>query len=149
MRSLRRKKCLRHVYGSRDSNSPEDWNDYILVQEMERVTNVHFEWELIEGSTYQERKNVMINSGTLPDIIKDGMSVLELARYGQEGLFIEIGELQEKYCPQLMHFYEINPVFKAAWNTDHPRHILWRYCSDSRRHMPYAAARSHENDEPF
>ena len=30
-----------------------------------------------------------------------------------------------------------------------PRHILWRYCSDSRRHMPYAAARSHENDEPF
>ena len=46
----------------------------------------------------------MINSGSLPDIIKDGMSVLEVARYGQEGLLIETGELQEKYCPQLMHF---------------------------------------------
>ena len=102
------------VYGSRDSNSPEDWNDYILFQDMEEVTNVHFEWELIEGSTYQERKNVMINSGTLPDIIKDGLSVLELARYGQDGLFIDVGDMQQQYCPQLVHFYEINPVLKAA-----------------------------------
>lgn len=102
------------VYGSRDSNGFEDYNDYILVQDMEKTTNVHFEWELIENSTYQERKNVMINSGSLPDIIKDGMSVLEVARYGQEGLLIETGELQEKYCPQLMHFYDINPVMKAA-----------------------------------
>mgnify|MGYP005807466645 CR=1 FL=1 len=102
------------VYGSRDSNSPEDWNDYILFQDMEEVTNVHFEWELIEGSTYQERKNVMINSGTLPDIIKDGLPVLELARYGQAGLFIDVGDMQQQYCPQLVHFYEINPVLKAA-----------------------------------
>ena len=30
------------VYGSRDSNGFEDYNDYILVQDMEKTTNVHF-----------------------------------------------------------------------------------------------------------
>lgn len=40
-------------------------------------------------------------------------------------------------------------TINRQWSTYRPRHILWRYCSDSCRHMPYAAARSHENDEPF
>ena len=47
----------------------------MCIRDREKTTNVHFEWELIEGSTYQERKSVMINSGNLPDIIKDGMSL--------------------------------------------------------------------------
>ena len=39
------------VYGSRSSDSFENWNDYILIQEMEETTNVHFEFELVESST--------------------------------------------------------------------------------------------------
>ena len=37
------------VYGSRNSDSLEDWNDYILLQEMEEKTNVHFEMLRFEG----------------------------------------------------------------------------------------------------
>ena len=51
------------VYGSRNSDSPEDWNDYILIQEMEDTTNVHFEFELVESSTYAEKKSVKMTSG--------------------------------------------------------------------------------------
>ena len=35
------------VYGSRNSESPEDWNDLILIQQMEETTNVHLEFELV------------------------------------------------------------------------------------------------------
>lgn len=63
------------VYGSRNSESLEDWNDYILLQEMEEVTNVHFEFELVESSTYSEKRAVKLNSGDYPDVIKDGLSV--------------------------------------------------------------------------
>ena len=94
------------VYGSRNSESLEDWNDYILLQEMEEVTNVHFDFELVESSTYGEKRAVKLNSGDYPDVIKDGLSVTEIVRYGSDGVIIPLEEMQEKYCPQLMAAYE-------------------------------------------
>lgn len=94
------------VYGSRSTNSPEDWNEFTIFKKMEETTNVHIEWELVESSTYTERRNVMINSGVYPDVIKNGLTVTELMRYGSEGVFIPQEDLQEKYCPQLMALYE-------------------------------------------
>ena len=90
------------VYGSRNSDSPEDWNDYILIQEMEDTTNVHFEFELVESSTYAEKKSVKMTSGDYPDIIKDGLSVTEIVRYAKDGVLIPLEEMQEKYCPNLL-----------------------------------------------
>ncbi len=94
------------VYGSRNSESLEDWNDYILLQEMEEVTNVHFDFELVESSTYGEKRAVKLNSGDYPDVIKDGLSVTEIVRYGSDGVIIPLEEMQEKYCPQLMAAYD-------------------------------------------
>ena len=94
------------VYGSRNSDSLEDWNDYILLQEMEEKTNVHFEFELVESSSYAERRAVKLNSGEYPDVIKDGLTVTEIVRYGKDGLIIPLEDMQEKYCPQLMAAYD-------------------------------------------
>ena len=94
------------VYGSRNSESLEDWDDYILLQEMEEVTNVHFDFELVESSTYSEKRAVKLNSGDYPDVIKDGLSVTEIVRYGSDGVIIPLEDMQEKYCPQLMAAYE-------------------------------------------
>ena len=94
------------VYGSRNSDSLEDWNDYILLQEMEEKTNVHFEFELVESSSYTERRAVKLNSGDYPDVIKDGLTVTEIIRYGSDGLIIPLEDMQKKYCPQLMAAYD-------------------------------------------
>lgn len=94
------------VYGSRNAESPADWNDYILIQEMEEVTNVHFEFELVEGSIYGEQKSIRLTSNDLPDIIKDGLSATELVRYSTDGILIPLEEMQEKYCPNLMEKME-------------------------------------------
>ena len=85
------------VYGSRNSDSLEDWNDYILLQEMEEKTNVHFEFELVESSSYTERRAVKLNSGDYPDVIKDGLTVTEIIRYGSDGLIIPLEDMQKKY----------------------------------------------------
>ncbi len=95
------------VYGSRNSDSLEDWNDYILLQEMEEKTNVHFEFELVESSSYTERRAVKLSSNSdMPDVIKDGLTVTEIIRYGSDGLIIPLEDMQEKYCPQLMAAYD-------------------------------------------
>ena len=110
------------VYGSRSTNSPEDWNEFTIFKKMEETTNVHIEWELVESSTYTERRNVMINSGVYPDVIKNGLTVTELMRYGSEGVFIPQEDLQEKYCPQLMALYEEQEGLQAI-NTMPDGHI--------------------------
>ncbi len=102
------------VYGPRNSNSYEDWNEYKLIQQMEAETNVHLEWELVEDSTYNDRKTLVLGSGTYPDIISSGITVQELVRYSSDGVFIPVDEMQEKYCPQLMKAYELVPELKAT-----------------------------------
>ncbi len=103
-----------HVYGSRNSNAYEDYNEYKLLQDMEATTNVHIEWELVEDSTYNDRKTLILTSGSYPDVIMNGVTVEELIRYGDEGVFIPLEDLQEKYCPQLMTAYEQVPALKAT-----------------------------------
>ena len=107
------------VYGSRNSDSFENWNDYILIQEMEETTNVHFEFELVESSTYGERRSVKLASGDLPDIIKDGLSVTEVVRYANDGLIIRLDEMQDKYCPALIE----------AMNSEYGKSVAMKACS--------------------
>ena len=103
-----------HVYGSRDPNALEDYNDYILIQEMEKTTNVHIEWELIEDTAYAERRNIRLGSGDLPDVVMNGLTVAEIIRYGTDGAFQQLEDLQKEYCPQLMAAYEKVPSMKAV-----------------------------------
>lgn len=108
-----KEKVTLKVYGSRSTNSPEDWNEFTIFKKMEETTNVHIEWELIESSTYSERRNVMMNSGNYPDVIKNGLTVTELMRYGSEGILIDQKQLQEDYCPLLMALYDEQKGLRA------------------------------------
>ena len=102
------------VYGSRDPNALMDYNEYILIQEMEETTNVHIEWELVEDTTYSERRSVRLTSNDLPEVVMNGLSVSEIIRYGTGGTFRPLEELQEQYCPQLMAAYQQVPTMEAV-----------------------------------
>ena len=107
------------VYGSRNSNTFEDWNDFIMLQEMEETTNVHIEWELVEDSTYNDTRSIKLTSGDLPDVVKNGLTATEIIRYGNDGLFIPLDELQEKYAPNYM----------AAMDSDYGKQVAMKACS--------------------
>ncbi len=107
-------KVTLNVYGSRDPNALMDYNEYILIQEMEETTNVHIEWELVEDTTYSERRSVRLTSDDLPEVVMNGLSVSEIIRYGTGGTFRPLEELQEQYCPQLMAAYQQVPTMKAV-----------------------------------
>ena len=116
------------VFGSRNSDSPEDWNEMILIKEMEEKTNVHLEFELVESSTYADRRPIRLSSGDdLPDIIKDGLTVTEIIRYANDGLIIPLDELQEQYAPNFMN----------AMNSEYGKEVAMEACStmpDGRRY---------------
>lgn len=116
------------VYGSRNSESPEDWNDLILIQQMEETTNVHLEFELVESSTYTDRRAIKLSStDDLPDVIKDGLTVTEIIRYANDGLIVPLDELQEQYAPNFMN----------AMNSEYGKEVAMEACStmlDGRRY---------------
>lgn len=107
------------VYGSRNSDSLEDWNQYIMLKEMQETTNVNIEWELVESSTYAEKRAIKLGSGDLPDVVKDGLTVTEIVRYGGEGTFLQLDEMQAKYCPNLM----------AAFDSEYGKSVALKACS--------------------
>ena len=109
------------VYGSRGSDTLENWDDYIMLQEMEETTNVDIEWELIESSTYADRRSVRIQSGDLPDVIKDGLSATEIIRYANDGTIIALDELQDKYAENYI----------AAMDSEYGKQVAMRACSTS------------------
>jgi putative aldouronate transport system substrate-binding protein len=100
-----------HIFGSRSVNSPEDRNSMQLVQDWSNAVNVSFEWELV-ATGYEETKSLKLASGDWPDVF---MSVTdaEIIRYGSEGVFIPLQDLQAQYAPQLSGYYESNPAMKA------------------------------------
>ena len=51
-----------------------DYNDNEFYQEMERRTGVHLNFEMVSSADYQTNFNLMIASGTLPDLICYGAS---------------------------------------------------------------------------
>lgn len=78
------------------------WEDMTLIKEMERLTNVSFEFNTYDGSIYQEKKNLALASGDVPDIfLGSGLSIDDEEIYGPQKLLIPLEGLIDKYAPHL------------------------------------------------
>lgn len=81
-----------------------EWDNLWVSKFLKDKYNVDLEVECIIGSARSERKNLMLNSGDLPDIMWNfGFTTDELTRYGaQEGLFLACDEyIGEELTPNL------------------------------------------------
>ncbi|NMA66917.1 MAG: hypothetical protein GX957_11905 [Clostridiaceae bacterium] len=103
-----------HIFGSRSSNSPEDWSTMELVQKWSEAVNVDFEWELV-ATGYDEKRSLKLASGDWPDVFMQ-VTDEELIRYGSEGVFTPVQDLIPEHAPKLAAIYNENPEIEA-YNT--------------------------------
>ncbi|MGO4548531.1 extracellular solute-binding protein [Paenibacillus sp. 2TAB23] len=95
--------------------APSDFNEQPLLQELEKNTNVHIEWETTVDNDFIEKRNLLLASGSLPDFFFSGrFSDTELVRYGQEGTLIPLNDLIEKNMPNLKSILDSRPDIKAS-----------------------------------
>lgn len=99
--------------GLKDPGGTE-WNDLELFKKAEELTNIHFEFQLAEQSTYEEKKNLALASGEYPDVFFRSISVNDEEVYGKQGTFINLKPLIDKYAPNLKKRMEENKELKAA-----------------------------------
>ncbi len=92
-----------------------DFSSMELVQQWERDTNVAIRWENLPDSVYQEKKNLILASGDLPDAFYNtGFSAADITTYGSNGTLIPLEGLIEKHAPNLQAIFEKRPEIRAA-----------------------------------
>jgi putative aldouronate transport system substrate-binding protein len=81
--------------------------------------NINVTGELYMSDAYAEKSALAIASGDLPDVfVKTGWTSAQVAKYGEDGVILDLKPLIEEYCPHLIELFAKYPQVKAACTTD-------------------------------
>lgn len=105
-----------------------DWKKNKFTDWLEKRTNVKVDFRVIGGGggsgsqDLMTKVNAMIASGDLPDAFMltqqtagSGFSHAQLQLYGQQGLFVPLNEIIDKYCPETQQFFKDYPDSRAVY----------------------------------
>ena len=100
--------------GSKAPLAP-DYSTMELVQEWETDTGVTIDWQNLPDSVYQEKKNLLLASGDLPDAFYNtGFTPADISTYGANGTLIPLEDLIAEHAPNLQTVFDKRPEIKAA-----------------------------------
>ncbi|KRG12119.1 hypothetical protein ACA30_20425 [Virgibacillus soli] len=103
------------MFAGMGNNTLKNWDDILVWNTYEEMTNIHIEWEQIEAEAIEEKRNLALASGSLPDAFyAANMPTLDIFKYGQQGSFLELNDLIEKYALNLTKLMEENPDIRKA-----------------------------------
>ncbi len=92
-----------------------DYDTMDLVQQWQADTNVVIKWENLPDSAYQEKKNLILAGGDLPDAFYNtGFSAGDIITYGTNGTLVPLEDLIDQHAPNLKAIFEKRPELKAT-----------------------------------
>lgn len=90
-----------------------DYSEMVIFDRLQEATNVSIEWSNIPADGYQEKKNLLLASGDLPDAFyASGFTDKDLMQHGQSGMIVPLEDLIDKYAPNLKKLFEERPELK-------------------------------------
>lgn len=90
----------------------EDFDTNLFTKWYEEQTNVHVEWIIAPSNEANEKLNLLLSSGDLPDIILLDLTPAQQRLYGEQGILIPINDLIEKNGVQTKKVFEAFPEIK-------------------------------------
>lgn len=95
-----------------------DWhgdpNNMEIFKELEKEANVKINWQVYPNATWNEKKNLMLNSGDIPDVFyMNAVNSNDIEKYGPQGLFVDLTQLIQKNAPNIQETFKKIPAFKA------------------------------------
>lgn len=92
-----------------------EWKNLAFFREMEKLTNVKFNYNTPPSSDYAEKKNLAFASGEIPEVFFGGqLTTDDEITYGQQGILIPLEGLIEKYAPNIRKVLDENPEIKQS-----------------------------------
>jgi putative aldouronate transport system substrate-binding protein len=97
------------------TNVKADWNDLMIWNKYEDMTNMKLKWEQVPGESLEEKRNLTLASGNLPDLFYAArLPVSDLLKYGEQGTFLPLNDLIDKYAPNFKKLMEEQPEIEKA-----------------------------------
>lgn len=98
----------------------KDNNDTLHYQEMEKLTGCHVEWIHPAEGAMNERFNLTIASGNLPDMMVNTWNSIQggAKMYAEDGIIIPLRELIKENMPNLTAFLEKNSDIAKQFTDD-------------------------------
>lgn len=88
----------------------EDYKTNKFTKWYEEKTNVHIEWEVIPSQNAEEKLNLVLSSGDLPDVIMNSpVTLSQLMIYGSQGMFLPLNDLIQDYGTDVKSFLDGRP----------------------------------------
>lgn len=94
-----------------------DWKDLSIFKTLEEMTNIAFDFDITERTSFQEKKNLALATGELPDLfIANGhpLTPYDEITYGPQGYLVPLNDLIDQYAPNLKKRMEEYPWLKKA-----------------------------------
>ncbi|WP_342774716.1 extracellular solute-binding protein [Paenibacillus dokdonensis] len=92
-----------------------DWNNILIWQEYEKMTNIHVKWNTVDRDNLVEKRNILLAGGDYPDALYgNGLSASDLMMYGEQGVFLKLNDYIDKYAPNFKKLLEEYPEVKKA-----------------------------------
>lgn len=93
----------------------KQWDDILVWNKYADMTNIDVKWDKIQAGSLEEKRNLVLASGELPDAFyAAGIPILDLFKYGKQGTFIKLNDLIDKHAPNLSKVMEEYPEVKKA-----------------------------------
>lgn len=92
-----------------------DYNNILVWQEYEKMTGIKIDWDQATTANMNERRNLALASGELPDIFyRAYIPDKDIVTYGTDGSFIKLNDLIDKYGPNIKKIFEKFPDVKKG-----------------------------------
>ncbi|WP_062110147.1 extracellular solute-binding protein [Bacillus niameyensis] len=113
---VEKKITLKMFTSKSGTNTNVDWNDLLVWNTYEDMTNVKIDWiEQVSMDNLDEKRNLALSTGSLPDVFyASSVSNLDLYKYGQQGMFVELNDLIDQYAPNLKKLMDNDPNIKRG-----------------------------------
>lgn len=93
----------------------QNWENMAVLQEMEKLTNIHFEFKNAPKDSFETKKNLVFASGDYPDVFyAAGLTTAEQMNYGEQGILIPLEDLIDEYAPNFKKLLDENPNIRKS-----------------------------------
>lgn len=102
-------------FAGKHPSTADDWNDVLLFNKYKEKTNIDVKWDMVPHDSLDEKRNLKLSSQSLPDaFFGSGIPVGDIAKYGEQGMFIPLEDLIDDYAPNLKALLEKYPEVEKA-----------------------------------
>lgn len=101
------------IAGTYDERTGTNYNELETIKAINEGTNVEVQWNLTPGTDWTTKRNLIIASGDLPDVLL-GLSSSQVVTGGADGMFVPLEDMIAKYAPNLTNFLNKYPEVRQA-----------------------------------